>query len=287
MHSRWTKVILQSGGIRGVGVQLTDVVVEACKRQKRTGREAKALGEALLAGVFLSSSCKSGEVINLTLEGSGWAKRVFVDADGLPQVRGYLISAEQEGAHASEALGPWGEGFLSVLRTKGGVPYRGTIPMLTGHLAKDLAYYWHQSEQISTAVGIDVELSSDGQEVKSAYGFLVQVMPGASDEEIAAVESHLSAASGQMERFRGTEDPLGILANLFQEESFTVLDTQSIALKCPCDQKRVESVLSVLPDADLKELQEDDQAVGMHCDFCAKDFFVSQERLAEILNSRS
>src|SRR5262249_31024480 len=139
--------------------------------------------------------CKPGERMNLKVQSDGWAKQAFVDAYPNGTIRGYLVPNPTAvvGKEDLTGEGPWGRGFLSVLRMKDvevAEPYIGTVPLVTGHLAKDLTYYWLQSEQVPSAVGIAVNLEDDGT-LASAGGFMVQAMPGATQAEVREIEAQV------------------------------------------------------------------------------------------------
>ena len=159
------------------------------------GDVAQSLGEATVGALMIGSYCKQGERVNLNIQGSAFIKQALVDAHPDGTVRGYVTERHFNPGQVETTrnFGPWGDGVLSVLRTKTGErerPYIGTVPLLTGYLAKDLTFYWHQSEQIPSAVGIAV--SVDGKRVTAAGGFLVQALPGASDEELRVIEAHIN-----------------------------------------------------------------------------------------------
>ncbi|MGE0614991.1 MAG: Hsp33 family molecular chaperone HslO, partial [Bacteriovoracia bacterium] len=202
-EAHWVKCISTEGNFRGVAIHAKDLVQEIVDMHGLEGIAAKGLGEAVLGALFIASNCKEGEKINLNIQGSGHYRQVLVDAYPEGIVRGYVIEREDPESTAGPSRGPWGEGSLSVLRTKSlerEQPYIGTVPLVTGHLAKDLTYYWLQSEQIPSAVGIVVDVEK--KKVKTAAGFIVQVLPNASPQEVSALQS-------KMEHFPSLAKELG------------------------------------------------------------------------------
>ena len=188
--SKWIKCIATHGSVRGVAIEATSLVQELVQLHGLKGRYAQGLGEAVMGALLVASYCKSGERVNLNVRGSGDFPQGLVDAYPDGSVRGYVTVRDPKDATFGLAgdFGPWGEGTLSVLRTQMGhasqskQPFIGTVPLVTGHLAKDLTFYWLQSEQIPSAVGLAVNLQGD--QVVSAGAFLIQVMPQATSEEI-------------------------------------------------------------------------------------------------------
>ena len=176
--NRRVKCLSSRGNIRGVAIQAQELVAAVARLHGLTGAPAVCLGEAVIGAMLVASNSKGDERVNLNIQSSGPVRQALVDAYPDGRVRGYVVSSEQTG---SENRGTWGEGLLSVLRTRSdqsNQPYIGTVPLVTGALAKDLTYYWSQSEQVPSAVGIAVTLDEQGQ-ISGAGGFLVQAMPGA------------------------------------------------------------------------------------------------------------
>src|SRR4051812_4026720 len=115
---KWVKCISSSGTIRAVAISAVEIANQMRLRHKTSLAGTVALSEATIAGLILSSYCKSGEKINLNIKGSGWCHQAIVDANADAEVRGYVIERPQEEVHLAKDIGPWGIGLLSVLRTK-------------------------------------------------------------------------------------------------------------------------------------------------------------------------
>ena len=170
-HDKWIKCISTGGTLRGVAIQATGLVSEMSKMHSLNGMQAMGMGELVMGSLLLASYCKQGERVNLNIRGQGQFIQGLSDAYPDGTVRGYVIPRAPDQAFFGEnnELGPWGPGMLSVLRAKsepGVQPYIGTVPLVTGHLAKDLTFYWTQSEQVASAVGLAVNV--DGNEVVTA-----------------------------------------------------------------------------------------------------------------------
>jgi molecular chaperone Hsp33 len=276
---RWIKCISTPGNIRGVAIQATDLVQAMADRHALKGMGARGLGEAVIAGLLVASYCKQGERINLNIQGNGYYKQALIDAHPDGTVRGYVIERPDAGEIMKQAqeIGPWGSGLLSILRTKGEErkqPYIGTVPLLTGHLAKDLTFYWVQSEQIPSAVGLAVEL--DGDKVAAAGGFLIQALPG---------EQHSQDLSSLVERVTRTADPLMLLGQIFQSTAFIVVEEKALQFSCNCSWDRVERALTLVGAAELKSMLAEDNRATVRCDFCNKEYEVSAEALERLIES--
>lgn len=278
-----------------MGFYATDLLQEMSQAHGLTQEPARGLGEAVMAALSIASYCKQNEKVNLKIQGSGCFRQAFVDASADGKVRGYLVfgdpvvDAESEGSEEPGSLrnqGLWGEGTLSVLRTKhmdDKHPFMGAVPLLTGHLAKDLVFYWHQSEQVPSAVGLFIRQDEATGEITFAGGMLIQALPGASDSEIATIEKHLEQMSDLEEEFVRTGDLTALLGGIFQDTGFTILEKKEIRFECHCSLERVEKALMLVGIEELKTMISEDHQAAIQCDFCAKEYVISEERLNELL----
>jgi molecular chaperone Hsp33 len=311
MKDRWIKCISKSGTLRGVAIRATDLVCDLSKRQKLNPSGNQALGEALLGGLLIGSFCKPGEHINLNIRGEGFCKQALVDAYPDGTVRGYVIerdltkdvkkpeviASQTFSTPAGEfvldfsldedlsAIGPWGTGMLSVLRTKGTEkkqPYIGTVPMITGHLAKDLTFYWLQSEQIPSAVGIIVNQDPSGQ-VLSAGGFMLQAMPGAAPEEIKEIEAQVKTLKDLAQEIALDRDPIHLISKFFQNMPFMILEEKDLSWKCQCSMEKVEKALALIGVQELEDMLAKEGEAVIQCEFCSTEYKADQEMLKQLI----
>lgn len=319
MKDRWIKCISKSGTLRGVAIRATDLARDLATRQKLQADGSQALGEALLGGLLIASFCKPGEHINLNVRGDGFCKQALVDAHPDGTVRGYVIerhvgtetpgpklendppaeplSAQTFSTPAGEfvidfsmdsiesEIGPWGTGLLSVLRTKGTekkLPYIGTVPMITGHLAKDLTFYWLQSEQIPSAVGIVVNQDEQGK-ILSAGGFMLQAMPGAAPEEIKEIESQVKTLKDLANEVALDRDPIHLISQFFQNMPFLILEEKDLEWKCQCSMEKVEKALALIGASELKDMLAKDGEAAVQCDFCATEYKADRSKLNDLI----
>jgi molecular chaperone Hsp33 len=242
-----------------------------------------------MGALLVASYCKKGERINLNIQGSGHYSQALVDAHPDGSVRGYVIERkvrdEDLEIFAREGIGPWGTGLLSVLRTKGdegAQPYIGTVPLLTGHLAKDLSFYWAQSEQIPSAVGLVVNLD-EHNEVQAAGGFLIQILPGASKEEVQTIERHINDIHSLEEALSQDQDPLHLLSRIFQSTSFMIVEEKPVEFRCNCSWERVERALTLVGAKELRSMLAENGEAIVHCDFCCKEYKVDTAHLERLI----
>jgi molecular chaperone Hsp33 len=282
---KWVKCISGTGTIRAVAVSASEIANHLADRHDLSPAGRKALAEAIIAALILSSYCKTGEKVNLNIQSSGWSHQTIIDANATGEVRGYVLERNPADIHLARNVGPWGIGLLSVLRTKHdeAQPYIGTVPLLTGHLAKDLTFYWLQSEQVNSAVGIEVFMEND--RISLAEGFLIQAMPGATDADIGLIEEHLK----KLHHFDSSADirstPTLLLSYLLENQSFQLLEEQALSLKCPCSLDRVKRSLSLIGTEELHSMLAEKKDFEIDCDFCSETYVFSPAMLEELIHS--
>ena len=293
-NDRWMKCISTRGNIRGVAIQATSLVQKMAELHQLKGPAIQGFGEAVIGALLIASYCKQGQRINLNIQGSGLFKQALIDAYPEGAVRGYVIQqqAPNEGGGVSEdEFGPWGEGFLSVLRSqderseKGNQPYIGTVPLLTGHLAKDLSFYWAQSEQVPSAVGLSVTM--DGDRVESAGGFLVQALPGASPLEVRAIEQHIHEIQSLPELLRREPPLIHLLSQIFQNSPFMIVEEKNLSFRCDCSWERVQKALILIGPVELTSILVEEKVATVKCDFCGTEYNVDEPALEELIRQAS
>lgn len=285
MADRWLKCISTNGNLRGVAIQATELIQSMASMHQLHGLSAQALGEAVMGALLIGSYCKNQERVNLNVRGSGDIKQALVDAHPDGSVRGYVVQrGTEESVIEFEGQGPWGTGTLSVLRTKNAEqqqPYIGTVPLVTGFLAKDLTYYWAQSEQVPSAVGLAVCLE-EGR-VIAAGGFLVQAMPGATSSEIRSIELHLQEMESLATRVAEDQNPLSLLSQIFQDTGFMLIEEKPLTFKCNCSSERVQRALALIGVAELRALLAGQNSAEVKCDFCNKEYSVDADGLKKMI----
>lgn len=278
--SHWVKAISTDGNLRVVAISAQEIVTEIAALHQQTGLHAVGLGESLLGGLLLASYCKQGERINLNVQGAGQFTQALVDAYPEGKVRGYVIPRDPTRIPQGirDTFGPWGDGSLSVLRTRDSEenkqPYIGTVPLITGFLAKDLTFYFHQSEQVPSAIGISV-----APDLSFAFAFMVQAMPGASQDELKKIEKHL-------ETFGLVSTPLtpdGIILHLFQDVPYIKLEERKLRTYCNCSWERAERALTLVGDKEVQAMLDHEGEATIICDFCCKQYTADRAFLEKLL----
>ena len=163
-------------------------------------------------------------------------------------------------------------------------PYVGTIDLLGGEIAEDVAGYFVESEQIPTACGLGVLVDRD-QSVKSAGGYLIQLMPGATEDTIVKVEGGIMAAGPVSALLEQDPNPEHLLRAVMSDFDLKILETQPVSYKCYCSRERVERALISLGRQELEDMIRQQGGCQLSCQFCDTVYDFSREELEQLLAS--
>lgn len=283
------KSVAVDGMFRAYVVNATGIVAEAQKRHDTWSAASAALGRSLVGTLLLSSATLKGdEKMTVKVQGNGPVGAIVVDGNANGTVKGYLqhphIHLPLNEKHKIDVAGAVGhQGTLSVTKDmEMGDPYTGQVGLVSGELGEDFTYYLAQSEQIPSAVGLSVFVNDDNS-IEVAGGFLVQVMPGASDEKISELEARLGKMPLVSELLRDGKIPEEILQLLFEGEDVKILDTMPVAFKCDCSKERFAKALASIDRHEMEQLINEDHHAQTVCHFCGNKYEFSETDLKKIL----
>ncbi len=291
-NDRLTRCICESLNLRAYTVTSMDVVREITSLHNTTPNATAALGRTITAAALLSAMLKpdSDQSLLLKIEGSGPIREIHAQADARGNIRGYVANPQPDIDGAIGTLSfsrTIGAGFLTVRRDIGmKEPYTSVIPLHTGEVAGDLAYYLTVSEQIPSAVIIALTLDRDGA-IASSGGILIQTFPGTSEDAISRVEKNISSMKISLgESLREGSDIQGFLGVLFGNETVTVLDSRPIRASCRCDRRLIRNMLGSLHRDDLQEMIDKDGGAEITCTFCARKYHFDKKELTRIVDAK-
>lgn len=275
------------GSIRAFAATTRETVEYARACHDTSPVVTAALGRLLTAGAIMGSMQKSeDDILTLQLRGAGPMKGITVTADSKANVKGYplvsdvIIPANDKGK--LDVSGAIGVGILSVIKDLGlKDPYVGQVELVSGEIAEDLAYYFTTSEQVPSAVALGV-LMEKNNTVKQAGGLIIQILPGASDEQIAALEERLNKMPSMTSMLEDGKTPEKILEGILGDLGLNILDTIPTAFKCNCDKERVEKVVISLGRDELRDIVDEGKPIELKCHFCNKAYEFSAAELKDI-----
>lgn len=246
-----------------------------------------ALGRLLTAGAMMGSMMKGDkDILTLQVQAGGPMQGMTVTADSHGNVKGYanvpdvILPANDKGK--LDVAGAVGVGFMNVIKDLGlKEPYVGQTVLQTSEIAEDLTYYFATSEQVPSSVGLGVLMEKDNT-VKCAGGFLVQLMPFATDEVIDKLENNLKNITSVTSLLDAGNGPEQILEILLEGLEMEIVDTMPTQFACNCDKARVEKALISIGKQEIKEMIEDGKDIEMNCHFCNTNYNFTVEELKEI-----
>lgn len=246
-----------------------------------------ALGRLLTAGAIMGSMQKGeNDILTLQLRGAGPMKGITVTADSKATVKGYPIVADAmlppNSVGKLDVSGAIGVGLLTVIKDLGlKEPYTGQVELISGEIAEDLAYYFTISEQVPSAVALGV-LMEKNNTVKQAGGLIIQILPGASDEQISALEERLAVMPSMTSMLEAGKTPEQILEDILGDLNLNILDVIPTKFECNCDKERVEKVVISLGRKELQSIINDGEAIELKCHFCNKAYNFTVDELKEL-----
>ncbi|MCL2559518.1 MAG: Hsp33 family molecular chaperone HslO [Turicibacter sp.] len=277
------KSLAFGGELRIYAARTTGLVNEASQLVGAYPTAAAALGRTLTATAMMGSMLKGREKVTVRINGGGPIGWIIADADAHGSVRGYAANPRVHFQYDSGklnvgmAVGVAGE--LFVTKDLGLKDYfTGQVPLQTGEIGDDFTYYFTQSEQTPSAVGLGVLVNPDN-EVVAAGGFIVQVLPGASEEAIRRVEKSLATIRPVSDMIADGMTPEDMIAELVGAGNYKVLETVPLAFKCSCDKEKFKAGLISLGNAELDEMIKEDGGAEAVCHFCTQKYQFSSEEL--------
>ncbi len=286
------------GTVRCMAAVTTNLVAEAARRHGTSPTVAAALGRTLTGTLLLGSSLKELDRLTVQIVSDGPIGGITAEANAHGQVRGY---ARQPEAHAPlnetgkfDVRGVVGSGMFYVTYESGyevGLyrePYRGSVPLISGEIAEDFAYYLTKSEQIPSAVMLGVLLRAhqpDAAFVAAAGGLIIQIMPGADEKIVASIESSVSRTPHTTAMIREGACPADLLRTALGAVEFEVLDERPVSFACSCSYERAVSLISSIDRAELESMLHEDKGAVMTCHFCNESYRVDEAALEEIMKS--
>jgi len=247
-----------------------------------------ALGRLLTAGAMMGSMMKGDQdLLTIKIQGDGPIEGLTVTADSKGNVKGYVFNPSvmlpPSPAGKLDVGGALGVGVLSVIKDIGlKEPYVGQTILVTGEIAEDLTYYYASSEQTPSSVGLGVLMNKDNT-VRQAGGFIIQLLPGASEEVISGLENKLAQVKSVTELLEAGDTPEMILEHMLGEFGLEIMDRLPAQFDCNCCKDRVEKALISVGKKDIQSMIDDGETIEVNCHFCNKHYHFTVEELQELL----
>ena len=281
------RAMAANGQIRAFAATTRDTVEEARARHNMSPIAATALGRLLTGGAMMGAMMKSdADILTIQIKGNGPIGQMTVTADPKGNVKGFVSNPEvmlplKDGK--MDIAGAVGIGVLSVIKDIGlKEPYVGDTILITSEIADDLTYYFATSEQVPSSVGLGVLMSKDNT-VREAGGFIIQLMPGATEELIDKLEKRIKEITSVTEMLEQGMTPEQILEHILGGMDLEILDTIPARFYCNCSKDRVSKAVMSIGKKDLQEMIDDNKPIEVNCHFCNSHYTFDVEELQEML----
>jgi molecular chaperone Hsp33 len=294
---RLIHAIVGDGDARLFAAVTTETVTEAVLRHGTTPTASAALGRMLTGAALLGASFKDFDRLTVKIESNGPVEGITAEADKEGHVRGYVKNPNAEAATGSNGKfnvrGIVGEGTFYVIREFGfdigfrPDPYVGSVPIVSGEIAEDFAYYLAKSEQIPSAVLLGVLLQNTEPYVKASGGVMVQMLPGANEHIVTMIEDTIAHLPHVTSLINEGAEPADLARMALGDIPFKVLEEREVSFKCTCSLERARTMIAALGRKEIEAMLAEEHGAVMTCGFCNEIYQLDEDALGEILQSET
>ncbi|NLY77830.1 MAG: Hsp33 family molecular chaperone HslO [Tissierellia bacterium] len=279
----------KNGSIRFFVASTTNLVEEARKIHNTSPTATAALGRALTAAAIIGITLKNKQdTLTLKIKGDGPIGSIVSVANCEGEVKGYVDNPHADVPSRSDGKLDVGSlvgknGQIALIRDYGlKEPFVGYSNLVTGEIAEDLVSYFYHSEQQPSAISLGVLVDKDIS-VRAAGGFMLQLLPDVSDEDIDRIEKILKDMKPISTLIDQGLTPEEILEEIFGEFEVEILSKTYVQYKCNCNLEKIEQVLISLGEEELTKIIEEDEKAEVVCHFCNTKYRFSKDDLLKLL----
>lgn len=284
------RVIAKDAPIKAMAITGTVLVERARQIHDAWPVATAALGRLLMAASMMGDMLKEEKgSVTLRVRGGGPLGTLTAVSDSEGNVRGYVQNPAVDvprKAHAKLDVGAavGSDGELTVIKDMGmKEPYVGSVQLVGGEIAEDIAAYYVESEQIPTACALGVLIAPD-QSVQVAGGYLIQLMPGADEAVISAVERGIAQVGAVTAALDRGDDALELLRQVLSDFELEILETAPVEYRCYCSRERVSRALISMGRDELEKLIAEQHGAELTCQFCDRVYQFTEEELQSLLD---
>lgn len=289
MSDRIIRAISSDGLVQAMAICSRDLTERARQIHKTLPVATAALGRTLAGTAMMGNALKGqGASLTLQIKGGGPLGTILAVADTDGNVRGYVTNPQvdiplREDGKLNVGAAVGAEGTMTVIKDLNmRDPYVGTVDLLGGEIAEDIAGYFVESEQIPTACGLGVLIDRD-QSVRAAGGYLIQLMPGYTEDTVVMVEGGIMAAGNVSAILDKDPDPEHMLRTVMSDFDLKILESSEVEYRCYCSRERVERALISLGADELESIVREQGGCQMSCQFCDTVYDFSAEELHALI----
>ena len=289
MNDYLVRGMTMDGFVKMVAIRSTELVRRGCEIQKTTPNASAAFGRCLTAASMMGNMQKvENGSMTLQIRGGGPIGTITVVSDAAGNVRGCVTEpnvplVEKFPGKLDVGATVGVDGTLTIIRDlQMKEPYIGSVQLVSGEIGDDVTAYFVESEQTPTACALGVLVDTD-RSVKVAGGYLVQLLPGAPDEVIDAVEKGIKNAGAVTKMLENGMTPEEILTEVCGDLGVLFFESEPVCYKCYCNRHRVEAALISVGREELTEIMEEGKTFPVECQFCDEIYRFTPEDIAELL----
>ena len=289
MNDYLVRGMTMDGFVKMVAIRSTELVRRGCEIQKTTPNATAAFGRCLTAASMMGNMQKvENGSMTLQIRGGGPIGTITVVSDAAGNVRGCVTEpnvplVEKFPGKLDVGATVGVDGTLTIIRDlQMKEPYIGSVQLVSGEIGDDVTAYFVESEQTPTACALGVLVDTD-RSVKVAGGYLVQLLPGAPDEVIDAVEKGIKNAGAVTKMLENGMTPEEILTEVCGDLGVLFFENEPVCYKCYCNRHRVEAALISVGREELTEIMEEGKTFPVECQFCDEIYRFTPEDIAELL----
>ena len=281
------------GTVRVLAATTTTIAAEAIRRHQTSPTASAALGRMLTGALLMGSTLKDFDRLTAKIDCSGPVEGIVAEATSEGTVRGYVKNPLAElPANSSgkfDVSGIVGDGTFYVIREAGfdigfrPEPYVGSVPIVSGEIAEDFAYYLAKSEQIPSAVLLGVLLQNEEPWVRASGGLMIQMMPGANEHIITMIEDTITHAPHLTAVITEGGGPEDLIEMALGEIDHEILESREVSFACTCSRERAVKMVEALGQDEVRSMLNEDGEAVMTCGFCNETYRLDDADLREIL----
>lgn len=277
--------LVNSKNCRVFACRTTNLVEVARKKHNLWPTASAALGRMMSATLMMARMNKNAEKMTVVINGGGPIGTMMCITNGDGNIKGFVANPEvhytyNDTGKLAVGVAVGHEGTLQVIKDMGlKEPFTGAVPLHTGEIGDDFSYYFAVSEQTPSVVSVGV-LVNDTNEVLASGGYIIQLLPEATEEDISYIEKVVKECPPVSELINNKKDPEDILKSLFDDVEIT--ETQDLFFNCDCSKEKMTDALITLGKDELQAMIDEDHGCEINCQFCNTKYQFDENELKAI-----
>ncbi len=282
--------LVNNRNARVFACKTTDLVNVAREHHNMWPCASAALGRLMSVTLMMGAMNKDEEKMTVTINGGGPIGTLLATTNSDGKIKGFVANPEVHYTYNSTGKLAVGvcvgtDGNIQVIRDMGlKQPITSTVPLQTGEIGEDFAYYFMVSEQVPSVVSVGVLVGEDNV-VQASGGFIIQLLPEATEDDITYIENKMKDFPAVSDLIHQGKTPEEILEMIFGDE-VEILASQDLSFECDCSKEKMAAALTTVPSDELQAMIEEDHGAEITCQFCNTKYQFNEEELKEILENK-